>query len=122
MPDDPRVVDSTGALALKSVPRKMLILGGGIIGLEMGTVYSTLGARLDVVEMLDGLMQRRLATGDAAGALRDLQGCTANLPRDYRRQVLADTQSVAWALLSAMPDLRDWRIVGDWLAAELSKG
>ncbi len=63
MPEDPRVVDSTGALALKAVPKKMLILGGGIIGLEMGTVYSTLGARLDVVEMLDGLMQ---------GADRDL--------------------------------------------------
>jgi dihydrolipoamide dehydrogenase len=57
MPDDPRVVDSTGALALKEVPKRMLILGGGIIGLEMGTVYSTLGARLDVVEMMDGLMQ-----------------------------------------------------------------
>uniref|UniRef100_UPI00313CD164 FAD-dependent oxidoreductase n=1 Tax=Hydrogenophaga sp. OTU3427 TaxID=3043856 RepID=UPI00313CD164 len=57
MPDDPRVVDSTGALALKDVPKRMLILGGGIIGLEMGTVYSTLGARLDVVEMMDGLMQ-----------------------------------------------------------------
>ena len=57
MPDDPRVVDSTGALGLKEVPKRMLILGGGIIGLEMGTVYSTLGARLDVVEMLDGLMQ-----------------------------------------------------------------
>src|SRR5450830_1832059 len=56
MPDDPRMVDSTGALALKEVPKRMLILGGGIIGLEMGTVYSTLGARLDVVEMLDGLM------------------------------------------------------------------
>ena len=63
MPEDPRVVDSTGALALQSVPKRMLILGGGIIGLEMGTVYSTLGARLDVVEMLDGLMQ---------GADRDL--------------------------------------------------
>jgi len=63
MPDDPRVVDSTGALALKDVPKRMLILGGGIIGLEMGTVYSTLGARLDVVEMMDGLMQ---------GADRDL--------------------------------------------------
>ena len=63
MPEDPRVVDSTGALALKEVPKRMLILGGGIIGLEMGTVYSTLGARLDVVEMLDGLMQ---------GADRDL--------------------------------------------------
>ena len=63
MPKDERVVDSTGALALSGVPKKMLILGGGIIGLEMGTVYSTLGARLDVVEMLDGLMQ---------GADRDL--------------------------------------------------
>ena len=47
MPEDPRVVDSTGALALKEVPKRMLILGGGIIGLEMGTVYSTLGARLE---------------------------------------------------------------------------
>ena len=57
LPDDPRIVDSTGALELRSLPKKMLIIGGGIIGLEMGTVYSTLGARLDVVEMLDGLMQ-----------------------------------------------------------------
>ncbi len=56
MPDDPRVVDSTGALLLKKIPKRMLIVGGGIIGLEMGTVYSALGARLDVVEMLDGLM------------------------------------------------------------------
>jgi len=54
--EDPRIVDSTGALELKSVPKKMLIIGGGIIGLEMGTVYSALGARLDVVEMMDGLM------------------------------------------------------------------
>ncbi|MDP1967588.1 MAG: FAD-dependent oxidoreductase, partial [Burkholderiaceae bacterium] len=57
MPVDPRIVDSTGALELCPVPKRMLILGGGIIGLEMGTVYSTLGARLDVVEMMDGLMQ-----------------------------------------------------------------
>ncbi|MBP6115179.1 MAG: dihydrolipoyl dehydrogenase [Neisseriaceae bacterium] len=63
IPEDPRIVDSTGALELASVPEKMLIIGGGIIGLEMGTVYSTLGARLDVVEMQDGLMQ---------GADRDL--------------------------------------------------
>ena len=61
--DDPRVVTSTGALELRQNPKRMLIIGGGIIGLEMGTVYSTLGARLDVVEMLDGLMQ---------GADRDL--------------------------------------------------
>ncbi|MDM0044082.1 dihydrolipoyl dehydrogenase [Variovorax dokdonensis] len=63
MPKDPRVVDSTGALELGHDPKRMLVLGGGIIGLEMGTVYSTLGSRLDVVEMLDGLMQ---------GADRDL--------------------------------------------------
>jgi len=56
LPEDPRIVDSTGALELKAVPKRMLVIGGGIIGLEMGTVYSTLGARLDVVEMLDGLM------------------------------------------------------------------
>ncbi len=56
LPDDPRIVDSTAALELKGVPKKMLVIGGGIIGLEMGTVYSTLGTRLDVVEMMDGLM------------------------------------------------------------------
>ncbi len=56
MPDDPRVIDSTGALLLEKIPKRMLIVGGGIIGLEMGTVYSALGARLDVVEMVDGLM------------------------------------------------------------------
>jgi dihydrolipoamide dehydrogenase len=56
LPEDPRIVDSTGALELKSLPKKLLIIGGGIIGLEMGTVYSTLGTRLDVVEMMDGLM------------------------------------------------------------------
>ena len=57
VPKDPRIVDSTGALELRAIPEKMLVIGGGIIGLEMATVYSTLGARIDVVEMLDGLMQ-----------------------------------------------------------------
>ncbi len=56
LPQDPRIVDSTAALELRVRPKRMLVIGGGIIGLEMGTVYSTLGARLDVVEMLDGLM------------------------------------------------------------------
>jgi dihydrolipoamide dehydrogenase len=63
LPEDPRIVDSTGALELKDIPKKMLVIGGGIIGLEMATVYSALGSRIDVVEMLDGLM---------AGADRDL--------------------------------------------------
>ena len=63
LPDDPRVVTSTGALELRQQPKRMLVIGGGIIGLEMATVYSTLGARVDVVEMMDGLMM---------GADRDL--------------------------------------------------
>ena len=63
MPEDPRVVDSTGALMLAGIPKRMLVIGGGIIGLEMATVYSTLGSRIDVVEMLDTLM---------TGADRDL--------------------------------------------------
>ncbi|MEN9378876.1 MAG: hypothetical protein RJB15_554 [Pseudomonadota bacterium] len=64
LPEDPRIVDSTGALLLKSIPKRMLVIGGGIIGLEMATVYSTLGSRIDIAEMLDGLM---------AGADRDLE-------------------------------------------------
>ncbi len=54
--DDPRVIDSTGALEMKDIPGKMLVLGGGIIGLEMGTVYSALGTQIDVVEFLDQLV------------------------------------------------------------------
>ena len=64
LPEDPRIVDSTGALLLTSIPKRMLVIGGGIIGLEMATVYSTLGSRIDIAEMMDGLM---------AGADRDLE-------------------------------------------------
>ncbi|PSB91947.1 dihydrolipoyl dehydrogenase [Candidatus Pandoraea novymonadis] len=56
-PEDPRIVDSTGALALREIPKKMLVVGGGIIGLEMATFYSALGSNIDIVEMNDGLMQ-----------------------------------------------------------------
>jgi dihydrolipoamide dehydrogenase len=56
IPDDPRVVDSTGALELGGVPAHMLVIGGGIIGMEMAQVYSALGAKITVVEMLDQLM------------------------------------------------------------------
>ncbi len=85
LPDDPRIVDSTGALGLKAVPKKMLIIGGGIIGLEMGTVYSTLGARLDVVEMLDGLMQ---------GADRDLVKVWQKMNAHRFDQIMLKTKTV----------------------------
>jgi len=88
IPDDPRVIDSTGALELASIPKRMLVIGGGIIGLEMGTVYSTLGTRLDVVEMLDGLMP---------GADRDLVRVWEkfNKPRFDRVMVATKTTAVA---------------------------
>jgi len=84
--NDPRVVDSTGALDLPHIPQRMLIVGGGIIGLEMGSVYSTLGTRLDVVEMQDGLMP---------GADRDLVKVwqKKNAPRFER--ILLNTKTVA---------------------------
>ncbi len=85
LPEDPRVVDSTGALGLKEVPKKMLIIGGGIIGLEMGTVYSTLGARLDVVEMLDGLMQ---------GADRDLVKVWEKMNKPRFDKIMLKTKTV----------------------------
>jgi dihydrolipoamide dehydrogenase len=54
--DDERIIDSTGALALKDVPKRMLVIGGGIIGLEMATVYEALGAKISVVELMDQIM------------------------------------------------------------------
>ena len=86
LPKDERIVDSTGALALKDVPKRMLILGGGIIGLEMGTVYSTLGARLDVVEMMDGLMQ---------GADRDLVKVWQKMNAHRFDNIMVNTKTVA---------------------------
>jgi len=83
---DPRVVTSTGALELPASPKRMLIVGGGIIGLEMGTVYSTLGARLDVVEMLDGLMQ---------GADRDLVKVWQKLNAPRFDNILLKTKTVS---------------------------
>jgi len=56
LPDDPRIVDSTGALELTPIPQKMLVVGGGIIGLEMACVYSALGTEVSVVELTDTLM------------------------------------------------------------------
>ena len=86
LPDDPRIVDSTGALQLRQAPKKMLVVGGGIIGLEMGTVYSTLGARLDVVEMLDTLM---------TGADRDLVKVWQKMNAHRFDHIMLKTKTVA---------------------------
>jgi len=86
MPKDPRVIDSTGALELTSAPKRMLIVGGGIIGLEMGTVYSTLGARLDVVEMLPTLM---------TGADRDLVKVWQKMNAPRFDNIMLNTKTVA---------------------------
>jgi tetratricopeptide (TPR) repeat protein len=63
----------------------------------------------------------RLATGDAAGALGDLRQAIGPLPADYRHQLLADTHTIAWALLTHRPDLPGWSQVNDWLTAELAR-
>ena len=55
-PEDERIMDSTGALALADIPKRLLVIGGGIIGLEMGTVYDALGSKVSVVEFMDGLI------------------------------------------------------------------
>ncbi|QOT77791.1 dihydrolipoyl dehydrogenase [Cupriavidus basilensis] len=92
IPEDPRIVDSTGALELPEVPNKMLVIGGGIIGLEMATVYSTLGASIDVVEMLDGLMQ---------GADRDLVKVWDKMNKKRFDKVMLKTKTVG---VEAKPD------------------
>lgn len=92
LPNDPRIVDSTGALELPKVPGHMLVIGGGIIGLEMATVYSTLGARIDVVEMLDTLM---------TGADRDLVKVWHKYNEKRFDKVMLKTRTVA---VDAKPD------------------
>jgi dihydrolipoamide dehydrogenase len=92
LPEDPRIVDSTGALQLKSIPKRMLVIGGGIIGLEMATVYSTLGTRIDVVEMLDGLMQ---------GADRDLVKVWEKMNARRFDKVMLKTKTVGAKATSA---------------------
>lgn len=86
VPEDPRIVDSTGALELRQIPKRMLVIGGGIIGLEMATVYSTLGARIDVVEMMDGLMQ---------GADRDMVKVWQKFNEKRFDNVMLKTKTVA---------------------------
>ncbi|MFZ6873473.1 dihydrolipoyl dehydrogenase [Undibacterium sp. Di27W] len=92
VPADPRIVDSTGALELRQIPKRMLVIGGGIIGLEMATVYSTLGSRIDVVEMLDGLMQ---------GADRDMVKVWQKFNEKRFDNIMLKTKTVA---VEALPE------------------
>ncbi len=76
--DDPRLMTSTGALALEDIPKKMLIVGGGIIGLEMAQVYATLGSQVDIVELQDGL----------------IPGCDRDLVRPLQKRLQGLVQSI----------------------------
>ncbi len=76
--DDPRLIDSTGALALEDIPKRMLIIGGGIIGLEMATVYATLGAKVDIVELQDGL----------------IPGCDRDLVRPLQKRLTKQVENI----------------------------
>ncbi|MES9845147.1 MAG: dihydrolipoyl dehydrogenase [Candidatus Sedimenticola sp. PURPLELP] len=76
--DDPRLINSTGALALEDVPKRMLVIGGGIIGLEMGTVYSTLGSEIDVVELQSSL----------------IPGCDPDLVRPLQKRMKSKLNSI----------------------------
>jgi dihydrolipoamide dehydrogenase len=83
--DDPRVMDSTGALDLPDVPQSLLVVGGGYIGLELGTVYATLGSAVTVVEMTPGLLP---------GADRDLVDILAKRVTQTMKSVLLETRVV----------------------------
>lgn len=76
--DDPRLINSTGALELEDIPKKMLVVGGGIIGLEMGTVYATLGSQIDVVELQPSL----------------IPGCDADLVRPLQKRLKDQFNSI----------------------------
>ena len=76
--DDPRLMDSTGALQLADIPKRLLVIGGGIIGLEMGCVYAGLGTKVTVVELSDGLMP----------------GCDRDLVRPLEKRLRADFENI----------------------------
>jgi dihydrolipoamide dehydrogenase len=101
LPDDPRVLDSTSALELRSVPPRLLVVGGGIIGLEMATVYASLGSKIDVVEMTAGLMP---------GTDRDLVRVWQKFNDKRFGNVMLNTRLAA---VEARPDALMCRFEGD---------
>lgn len=92
LPEDPRIMDSTGALELQDVPEKLLVIGGGIIGLEMATVYHTLGSKISVVELLPGLM---------AGADKDIVKHYEKKVKKQYESIMLETKVVK---VEAKPD------------------
>jgi dihydrolipoamide dehydrogenase len=86
LPQDERIVTSTGALALKSIPKRMLVIGGGIIGLEMATVYASLGSDIDIVEMSSQLM---------AGADTDLVKVWQKYNQSKFKQIMLQTKTIS---------------------------
>jgi dihydrolipoamide dehydrogenase len=78
LPDDPRIIDSTGALELDGLPQSLLVVGGGIIGLEMATVYAALGVQVSVVELTDTLMP----------------GCDRDLVRPLQKRIAARYEAI----------------------------
>ncbi|MBS7827576.1 dihydrolipoyl dehydrogenase [Wohlfahrtiimonas chitiniclastica] len=85
MPEDPRIIDSTGALELREIPKRMLVIGGGIIGLEMATVYSNLGANVEIVEFTEGFIP---------GADRDLTKIFEKYNKDRFTKTMFKTKVV----------------------------
>lgn len=83
LPDDPRIVDSTGALELTPIPKRLLVVGGGIIGLEMACVYSALGTEVSVVELMDQLMP---------GTDKDLLRPFTKIVKDRYKAILLNTK------------------------------
>ena len=92
IPRDPRIWDSTAALELRSIPKRLLVLGGGVIGLEMATVYSALGSKITVIEMMDQLMP---------GADRDVVAPFAKRVEKRYEKILLETK-VTW--VEALPE------------------
>lgn len=104
--DDPRVISSTGALKLTEIPKRMLVVGGGIIGLEMACVYSALGTKISVVELGDGLVP---------GADRDVIKVLADRIGNRYEAIMTKTKV---AKVEALPEgLKCW-FEGDWAPAE----
>jgi dihydrolipoamide dehydrogenase len=106
LPEDPRIFDSTGALELRSIPPSLLVIGGGIIGLEMATVYAALGSRIDVVEMTGGLMP---------GTDRDLVRVWQKFNQERFSRVMLNTRLSA---VEARPDALVARFEGAQAPAE----